>query len=72
MNDFTKEELIMMCDGIVHIKKTCEVSNSTRIKLDDIDEKLCFMINQYCEHEHLKDVGKYYKVCRMCGDEINE
>jgi hypothetical protein len=49
MNDFTKEELNMMADGIVLIKKRCSVSNDTKLKLDDLDEKLCSMINNYFE-----------------------
>ena len=28
------------------------------------------MIDNYCEHDHLKDVGKEYKVCRQCAKEV--
>lgn len=55
MNDFTKEELSMMADGIVLIKNRCKVSNETLHLLDMLDDKLCSMINNYCEHEHFPD-----------------
>ena len=51
MNDFTKEELTMMADGIVLIKEECQMKNDCRDKLDVLDQKLCEMINNYCEHE---------------------
>lgn len=54
MNDFTKEELSMMADGIVLIKKQCVVNNDTKLKLDNLDEKLCSMINNYFEIKTLK------------------
>lgn len=51
MNDFTKDELNMMADGIVFIKNKCKVTDETLQRLHKIDQKLCSMINNYCEHK---------------------
>ena len=67
MNDFTKDELSMAADGIVLIKKQCKMDDATRDKLDKLDEKLCLMINNYCEHNG--EIGKDYPAekCMDCG-----
>lgn len=63
MNDFTKDELSMMADGIVLIKNQCAVSDDTKLKLNYLDEKLCLMINNYCEHK----IRSKYGDCIECG-----
>ena len=71
MNEFTKEELTIMVDGIVLIKKQCVVNYDTQLKLDELDEKLCSMINNYCEHEsdgliYHQWFGEEKHNCRSC------
>ena len=71
MNEFTKEELSMMADGIVFIKNQCVMNNDQRLKLDNLDEKLCVMINNYCdpipacEHKWL-NMAYAYMQCEKC------
>lgn len=59
MNEFTKEELENIYESLMN----------TEIEVfEDLPSKVSLMINNYCDNENLKDVGKEYKVCR--GDEI--
>jgi hypothetical protein len=66
MNDFTKEELSMMADGIVFIKSQCKMSDETRNNIHILDEKLCSMIDNYCEHVWTDD-SEGTDVCEKCG-----
>lgn len=68
MNDFTKEELMYIGDALLY-------SMAIDLRKDAcmaIRGKVLEMIADYCDHENLKDVGKDYKVCRSCGEEIHE
>lgn len=47
---FTKEELNMLADGIVLIKKMCRIDDDTLEKLDKLDDKLCLIINNHNLH----------------------
>ena len=60
MNDFTKEELQYFLD---RIDTACKHER-------ELYKKVKFMIDNYCDHEHLKDVGASYKVCRGCAEEV--
>ena len=67
MNDFTKEELNTMADGIVLLKKQCKMDDIVRQKLDMLDEKLCSMINNYCDHKEVyDDYNDLPMRCRQC------
>lgn len=65
MNDFTKEELEELMNGldwIIDRGQQAEITFMTRIKIQS-------MIENYCEHE---SAGTYYeqfrwKLCRKCG-----
>lgn len=69
MSEFTKEEL----EEIKRCLKYMINGGVTPYSLltMDIKKKIQSMIDNYCEHEHLKGVGKEYRVCRMCGSEVN-
>ena len=65
MNDFTKQELEELW-FFTELHK-----NKYKLKYpEEILNKLKRMIDNYCEHEHLKDVGASYKVCRGCAEEV--
>lgn len=71
MNQLTRDEL-----GIIHIDMCININNSHPLKPSPsyiaLKNKIEKLIDNYCEHSALKDVGKEYKVCRICGDEICE
>jgi len=64
MNDFTKEELHTLADGIVLIKNMCMMRDEVRNNLEKLDHKLCLMINNYCEHTNSNSTF----VCDDCGE----
>jgi len=68
MNQFTKEELTRMCDGIVLIKNTCSIRDSLRAELDALDAKLCGMINNYCPHTSAIPNFGIVKHCTDCKE----
>ena len=59
MNEFTKEELTELL----------VLSYNDKISYE-LHEKIQSMLDNYCEHEQLKDVGAEYMFCRMCGKEV--
>ncbi len=62
MNDFTKEELETLA--------AC-VSTYAKDNADDymdLFEKICFKINNYCDHKGLIDEYLDYYRCRKCGE----
>ncbi len=67
MNDFTKEELHMLADGVVLIKMRCVTNDNTYSKLNQLDDKICSMINSYCEHEPEGDWHVAVDKCKKCG-----
>lgn len=68
MNNFTKDELELTLSLYQEFMKKYEFAED----VEAIVDKLQSLIANYCEHENLKDVGKQYKVCRGCGEEVNE
>lgn len=69
MNDFTKEELqIILLDMDTYIERSKPLRESPCH--NKLREKVKFMIDTYCGHEQLKDVGAEYLSCRMCGEEV--
>lgn len=68
MNDFTKDELIDL--NIVLCVWVNKYPGDTITR--NLQSKIESMIGNYCEHENLKDVGKSYKVCRSCAEEVYE
>jgi Tfp pilus assembly PilM family ATPase len=70
MADFTKEEL----EEILAWGDTYRGYNmSFMYKFQKpLVDKIQAMIDNYCNHENLKDVGKNYRVCRNCAGEIYE
>ncbi len=71
MNDFTREELHMLADGVVLIKMRCVTNDNTYSKLNQLDDKICSMINSYCEHDYSESLVKFeqgwYRACYKCG-----
>ena len=68
MNDFTKEELNMMADGIVLLKIKCNMSDNIFKQLNGLDEKLCSMINNYCEHDTIGgEIDLFIDTCSKCN-----
>ena len=66
MNDFTKEELNMMADGIVLIKRQCKMPDYVRKKLDFLDDKLTSLVNNYCNHDFQYNQHEQAH-CLKCG-----
>jgi hypothetical protein len=68
VNDFALEELKLILDDIDDLRFS-KFYGPNNIALR---KKVVLMIDSYCEHSALKDVGKEYKVCRGCSKEIYE
>ncbi len=51
MNDFTKEELIVLKNGIEYLPLHLNFSKKYIEKCKDIFDKLESMVDNYCEHE---------------------
>ena len=70
MNDFTKEELENIIDGVNLLISTgscdCEWNN----KIKSLRIKLQSMIDNYCEHEYKKTLSKsgmyFIQMCHKC------
>ena len=70
MNDFTKEELVYLKDGVSMLER-CEMNTLLRKKLEDLWIKTSKMIDSYCDHESLDFVGDvfgYY--CNSCNKQF--
>lgn len=67
MNDFTLEELKVTLAAFDWIEGETSWPWDSELR-----NKIRSMIDNYCQHSVLKDVGKEYKVCRLCADEIYE
>jgi hypothetical protein len=60
MNDFTKEELIVIEDGIGYVRhKSIEYRTALLKKIDA-------MIENYCEHDQTKSHTMNVRVCEKC------
>jgi hypothetical protein len=68
MNEFTKGDLLLMIMLITELK----LDSTQPPCVHELSDKIQSMIDNYCEHENLKDVGKEYLVCRSCSEEIYE
>ena len=68
MNDFTKEELVMLKN------LTRQHVNQFRENSDCIElmEKIQSLINNYCEHEPHGDFHECVDRCRKCGAIVDE
>lgn len=80
MNDFTREELILIKNGIQYLSDRTSLSDGYLEKCNDVENKIQSMIDNYCDHEimieytlhtHLNDLfeGKEDKVflCKKCN-----
>jgi hypothetical protein len=67
MNDFTKEELNTLCDGLVLIKMKCKMSDFTENHVNTLELKLIEMIDNYCEHE-LELFTSSRDICIKCKE----
>lgn len=56
MNDFTKDELVIMYVGVPPVPATLELKN-----------KIQSMIENYCEHEETENIGGWVSKCVKCG-----
>ncbi len=69
MNGFKKEELELIAECV---EADFYHTNWSKCMYEPLMNKIQSMIDNYCEHSALKDVGKEYKVCRGCSKEIYE
>ena len=51
MNDFTKEELIALKNGIEYLPNSVNLDNKYQEMCDGIIVKIKSLIDNYCEHE---------------------
>jgi len=69
MNDFTKEELIKLKNGIEYLPNSISISHQYLADCVVIMQKLDGMIDNYCEHDgeigHDYPGEKCMKCCRM-------
>lgn len=67
MNDFTKEELIALKNGIDYLTQSVNLDCKYQELCNHIFKKLETMIDNYCDHEwhHTKSERKYYR-CSKC------
>ena len=56
MNDFTKEELIVLKNGIEYLPVHLNLSKQYAEKCKVIFDKLQSMIDDYCDHENVMGV----------------
>lgn len=67
MNDFTKEELNYIADGISLIVYRCEINPpQLKDKLINLNNKIQSLINNYCEHKK-EPIGGWVSKCINCG-----
>ena len=70
MNDFTKDELIALKNGIDYLPNSVNLDKKYREMCEGVFKKLQSMIDNYCEHEssgEVRDVD-YVKVCTQCKE----
>lgn len=69
MNEFTKEELFYLSEGLSIISQRCDMSLEIKAKLNSLFDKLHLMIDNYCEHDPrdtFGPIGMYH--CPECGE----
>lgn len=69
MNDFTKEDLNHIANGLVLIGEKCSMEMELREKLSLLINKVESMIDKYCEHELCSiDYSHQAIRCHKCKD----
>ena len=63
MNDFTKEELLDLYEGVGWLREAIG-SDPDLIKLTS---KVKSLIDNYCEHESIENIGGWVQKCTKCG-----
>lgn len=67
MNDFTKEELKDIKNGIEFLLQEDHCDSGYTIEIRSLEDKIQFMIDNYCEHEYKKTlVGCFRNTCHKC------
>lgn len=51
MNDFTKDELIKLKNGLDHLPNSVNISHEYWSECEEIISKLQSLIDNYCKHE---------------------
>lgn len=73
MNDFTKEELNFLTDGLNLIVYSCKINPpELREEFIKLGNKVQAMIDNYCEHEETENVGGWVSICKKCGMEFGD
>jgi len=69
MNDFTKEELITLKNGVEYLSDRTSLSLQYIDKCNTVVKKLIPMIDNYCEHEPSDKYPNKFKwqLCSKCG-----
>lgn len=78
MNDFTKDELLTLREGIEHLPNNVNLNNQYMFNCGVLLHKLNDLIDNYCEHEWNFDTlikkialnpGESFPVeCKKCGN----
>ncbi len=66
MTDIIKE-ISIMSDGIALIKIECNMTDDTRIKLENLNKKLQSMIDDYIEAEICKEISEDIQALNKAG-----
>lgn len=66
MNDFTKEELVKLKNGIEYLSDRTSLSNQYLKGNIDLAHKIQSLIDNYCDHEHTKSHTMNVRVCDKC------
>ncbi len=72
MNDFTKEELEAILEALTIIDKDTSIIPKIYWS-DSLPEKICHMIDNYCEHDNVKSTSDtdYIYCCSNCGEIVS-
>lgn len=70
MNDFTKEELNYIADGLALVMGKCAMKDNIKDNLVQLLGKLESMIDNYCEHKfYVNGCGEnVFAQCHKCGE----
>lgn len=73
MNDFTKEELKLILDGLSYALSASKETGGMMVDiLTPISKKVQNMIINYCEHNYIKSLDKsgmyFISACIICKD----
>lgn len=68
MNDFTKDELILIKNGIQYLSDRTSLSDGYLEKCNGIENKIQSLIDSYCEHSDHHYYGDIAAAeCKQCG-----